>query len=60
MNFWYVLAYLKGIQHVGVFQVILWLWLQEVKKRYKYCLFSHTNRTFRVLGDQCVLTFMNL
>ncbi len=24
--------------------------VQEVKKRYKYCSFSHTNRSFRVLG----------
>ncbi len=26
------------------------------KKRYKYCSFSHTNRSFRVLGHQCVVT----
>jgi len=26
-------------------------------KRYKYCLFSHTNCSFHVLGPQCVLTF---
>ncbi len=33
--------------------------VQEVKKRYKYCLFSHTNRSFRVLGYQCVVTMGN-
>ncbi len=32
--------------------------VQEVK-RYKYCLFSHTNRSFRVLGHQCVVTMGN-
>ncbi len=29
------------------------------KKRYKYCSFSHTNRSFRVLGHQCVVTMGN-
>ncbi len=29
------------------------------KKRYKYCSFSHTNRSFRVLGHQCVITMGN-
>ncbi len=29
--------------------------VQEVKN-YKYCSFSHTNRSFRVLGHQCVVT----
>ncbi len=33
--------------------------VQEVKKRYKYCSFSHTNRSFRVLGHQCVVTMGN-
>ncbi len=29
------------------------------KKLYKYCSFSHTNRSFRVLGHQCVVTMEN-
>ncbi len=29
------------------------------KKRYKYCSFSHTNCSFRVLGHQCVVTMGN-
>ncbi len=33
--------------------------VQEVKKRYKYCSFSQTNRSFRVLGHQCVVTMGN-
>ncbi len=33
--------------------------VQEVKKRYKFCSFSHTNRSFRVLGHQCVGTMGN-
>ncbi len=33
--------------------------VQEVKKQYKYCSFSHTNRSFRVLGHQCVVTMGN-
>ncbi len=33
--------------------------VQEVKKRYKYCWFSHTSRSFRVLGHQCVVTMGN-
>ncbi len=34
----------------------LWTWLcTRGKKRYKYCWFSHTNRSFRVLGHQCVV-----
>ncbi len=32
--------------------------VQEVKN-YKYCSFSHTNRSFRVLGHQCVVTMGN-
>ncbi len=32
---------------------ITWTWLcTRGKKRYKYCSFSHTNRSFRVLGHQ--------
>ncbi len=35
---------------------ITWRWLcTRGKKRYKYCSFSHTNRSFRVLGHQCVV-----
>ncbi len=34
-----------------------WTWLcTRGKKRYKYCSFSHTNCSFRVLGHQCVVT----
>ncbi len=29
------------------------------KNDYKYCSFSHTNRSFRVLGHQCVVTMGN-
>ncbi len=33
---------------------ITWTWLcTRGKKIYKYCSFSHTNRSFRVLGHQC-------
>ncbi len=36
---------------------ITWTWLcTRGKKLYKYCSFSHTNRSFRVLGHQCVVT----
>ncbi len=44
--------------HTGcVCTQITWTWLcTRGKKRYKYCLFSHTNRSFRVLGHQCVVT----
>ncbi len=36
---------------------ITWTWLcTSSKKQYKYCSFSHTNRSFRVLGHQCVVT----
>ncbi len=39
---------------------ITWTWLcTRGKKLYKYCLFSHTNRSFRVLGHQCVVTMGN-
>ncbi len=39
---------------------IAWTWLcTRGKKRYKYCSFSHTNRSFRVLGHQCVVTMGN-
>ncbi len=42
--------------HTGcVCTQITWTWLcTRGKKRYKYCSFSHTNRSFRVLGHQCV------
>ncbi len=40
---------------------ITWTWLcTRGKKRYKYCSFSHTNRSFRVLGHQCVVTMGEL
>ncbi len=39
---------------------ITWTWLcTRGKKQYKYCWFSHTNRSFRVLGHQCVVTMGN-
>ncbi len=39
---------------------ITWTWLcTRGKKRYKYCSFSHTNRSFCVLGHQCVVTMGN-
>ncbi len=39
---------------------ITWTWLcTRGKKRYTYCSFSHTNRSFRVLGHQCVVTMGN-
>ncbi len=39
---------------------ITWTWLcTRGKKRYKYCSFSHTNHSFRVLGHQCVVTMGN-
>ncbi len=39
---------------------ITWTWLcTRGKKRYKYCSFSHANRSFRVLGHQCVVTMGN-
>ncbi len=39
---------------------ITWTWLcTRGKKRYKYCSFSHTNRSFRVFGHQCVVTMGN-
>ncbi len=39
---------------------ITWTWLcTRGKKQYKYCSFSHTNRSFRVLGYQCVVTMGN-
>ncbi len=47
--------------HTGCVRTqITWTWLcTRGKKRYKYCLFSHTNRSFRVLGHQCVVTMGN-
>ncbi len=39
---------------------ITWTWLcTRGKNRYKYCSFSHTNRSFSVLGHQCVVTMGN-
>ncbi len=39
---------------------ITWTWLcTRGKKRYKYCSFSHTNRSFCVLGHQCAVTMGN-
>ncbi len=39
---------------------ITWTWLcTRGEKRYKYCSFSHTNHSFRVLGHQCVVTMGN-
>ncbi len=50
-------------EHLGGMRVrtqITWTWLcTRGKKRYKYCSFSHTNRSFRVLGHQCVVTMGN-
>ncbi len=47
--------------HTGcVCTQITWTWLcTRGKKQYKYCSFSHTNRSFRVLGHQCVVTMGN-
>ncbi len=47
--------------HTGcVCTQITWTWLcTRGKKRYKYCSFSHTNRSLRVLGHQCVVTMGN-
>ncbi len=47
--------------HTGcVCTQITWTWLcTRGKKQYKYCWFSHTNRSFRVLGHQCVVTMGN-
>ncbi len=41
---------------------ITWTWLCTRGKKTiysKYCSFSHTNRSFRVLGHQCVVTMGN-
>ncbi len=47
--------------HTGCVRTqITWIWLcTRGKKQYKYCSFSHTNRSFRVLGHQCVVTMGN-
>ncbi len=47
--------------HTGcVCTQITWTWLcTRGKKLYKYCSFSHTNCSFRVLGHQCVVTMGN-
>ncbi len=60
IKIWYLSDYPKGIQDVGVYfssvdPILMFLG----KKRYKYCSFSHTNRSFRVLGHQCVVTMGN-
>ncbi len=40
------------MQREPVHTQITWTWLcTRGKKRYKYCSFSHTNRSFRVLGQ---------
>ncbi len=40
---------------------ITWTWLcTRGKKLYKYCSFSHTNRSFRVLGHQCSSPLLSL
>ncbi len=45
---------------IWVHTQITWTWLcTRGKKLYKYCSFSHTNRSFRVLGHQCVVTMGN-
>ncbi len=48
--------------HTGCVRTqITWTWLcTRGKKRYKYCSFSHTNRSFRVLGHQCVVNLISL
>ncbi len=50
-------------EHLGGMRActqITWTWLcTRGKKLYKYCSFSHTNRSFRVLGHQCVVTMGN-
>ncbi len=52
-----------GSEHLGGMRArtqITWTWLcTRGKKQYKYCSFSHTNRSFRVLGHQCVVTMGN-
>ncbi len=47
--------------HTGCVRTqITWTWLcTRGKKLYKYCSFSHTNCSFRVLGHQCVVTMGN-
>ncbi len=47
--------------HTGCVRTqITWTWLcTRGKKQYKYCSFSHTNHSFRVLGHQCVVTMGN-
>ncbi len=56
-------AFKGGSEHLGGMCArtqITWTWLcTRGKKRYKYCSFSHTNRSFRVLGHQCVVTMGN-
>ncbi len=54
-------VWMQRESHTGcVCTQITWTWLcTRGKKRYKYCSFSHTNRSFRVLGHQCVVTMGN-
>ncbi len=56
-------AFKGGSEHLGGMRArtqITWTWLcTRGKKQYKYCSFSHTNRSFRVLGHQCVVTMGN-
>ncbi len=53
-------AHTHVIHRMRVRTQITWTWLcTRGKKRYKYCSFSHTNHSFRVLGHQCVVTMGN-
>ncbi len=53
-------THIRCVTCVCVRAQITWTWLcTRGKKRYKYCSFSHTNRSFRVLGHQCVVTMGN-
>ncbi len=57
---WYASAMTSLTHRMCVRTQITWTWLcTRGKKRYKYCSFSHTNRSFRVLGHQCVVTMGN-
>ncbi len=53
-------AHTHVTQRMCVRTQITWTWLcTRGKKRYNYCSFSYTNRSFRVLGHQCVVTMGN-
>ncbi len=59
-SFMMLLVLLEHRARMCVCTQITWTWLcTRGKKRYKYCWFSHTNRSFRVLGHQCVVTMGN-